>query len=262
MTTTATVSAPTIPATAAAPPARLRSERPFQVRPLKALAALRALIRDKEDTVQVFEIMRALSGRSIPKGYLRLLASPEGGRIAMNAQELAPLFDVHATLRQLPDGSVGRAYLSFVEAQQLSAEGLAAESRKTGESEIDAEHPFAWYARRMRDVHDIWHVLTGYGRDALGESCVVAFSYAQTRSSGFALIAAAGALEIGRRLPGQPVREAVWQAYQMGRKAAWLPAVDYPALLAMPLSQARAQLSIGVPTQYQAIAQDLRDALR
>jgi ubiquinone biosynthesis protein COQ4 len=232
------------------------------VEPLKALAAVRALIRDKEDTVQVFEIMRALSGRSIPKGYLRLLASPEGGRIALTARELAPLLDDHAALRLLPEGSVGRAYLAFVEAQHLSAEGLAAESRKTGGSEIDAEHPYAWYARRLRDVHDIWHVLTGYGRDALGESCVVAFSYAQTRSTGFALIAAAGALEIGRRMPGQPVRQAVWQAYQHGRKAAWLPAVDYPALLALPLEQARQRLSIAPPTHYGAIPPHLRDGVR
>jgi ubiquinone biosynthesis protein COQ4 len=35
-------------------------------------------------------------------------------------------------------------------------------------------------------VHDIWHVLTGYRRDALGEACLVAFSYAQTRGLGWA----------------------------------------------------------------------------
>jgi ubiquinone biosynthesis protein COQ4 len=37
---------------------------------------VRRLIADKEDTAQVFEIMRALSGNAIPKGYRRLLSTP------------------------------------------------------------------------------------------------------------------------------------------------------------------------------------------
>ena len=37
-----------------------------------ALRALRRLLRDKEDTRQVFEIMRALSGDSMGENYRRL----------------------------------------------------------------------------------------------------------------------------------------------------------------------------------------------
>ena len=50
-----------------------RVEMPFRIQPLKALRALGRLLKNKEDTAQVFEIMRALSGRSIPNGYARLL---------------------------------------------------------------------------------------------------------------------------------------------------------------------------------------------
>lgn len=45
-----------------------------------ALRALRRLLRDKEDTRQVFEIMRALSGDSTGKAYRRLCDTPRGGR--------------------------------------------------------------------------------------------------------------------------------------------------------------------------------------
>ena len=38
----------------------------FNLQPLRAFKAVRRLIADKEDTAQVFEIMRALSGRSWP----------------------------------------------------------------------------------------------------------------------------------------------------------------------------------------------------
>ena len=56
--------------------------RPQRLEPLTALRAFRKLIRDKEDTAQVFEIMRALSGRSIARGYNRMLGTMEGGRQA------------------------------------------------------------------------------------------------------------------------------------------------------------------------------------
>ncbi len=232
--------------------------------PIDLLAAGRAigkLLANKEDTKAVFEIMRALSGATISKGYKKLLGTVEGGKIALAAQELQPILDDHATMATLPVGSVGRTYLEFVQGRKISAEGLADESRKTG-NEIDAAHPYAWYARRMRDVHDLWHVLSGYETDALGEVCVVAFSYAQTKSAGFALIAAAGSNELQRLLPGHPVRRAAWQAYMNGRRAAWLPVQDYQALLREPLVDARKRLNIAAPTHYLAVPAHERNGVQ
>jgi ubiquinone biosynthesis protein COQ4 len=234
------------------------SSKSLRLQPVTALKAMGRLIADKEDTSQVFIIMRALTGRSISNGYRRLLETPQGGRIALHAEELAKRLDDHDTLRTLPEGSVGRAYLAFMEEENLSAEGLAEESRRAASTEIDLEHPYAWYGRRLRDVHDIWHVLTGYGRDALGEACVVAFSYAQTKSLGFGFIAAAAAQEMSRHLKGQPIRKAVWEAYTHGRQAAWLPGEDYQALLAEPLQDARARLKVAAPVTYLAVPAALR----
>lgn len=231
--------------------ARFRAS--WRRRPDVALAAIRRLIANKEDTQAVFEIMRALSGRSIPNGYRKLVDTAAGGQMAAAARELAPLLDDHEALRQLPAGTVGRVYVDFVEGRKISAEGLAAESRKVGENEIDSSHPYAWYARRLRDVHDLWHVLSGYNTDALGESCVVAFSYAQTGSLGFALIAVAGAQTIAGQLPEQPIRRAVLQAWWNGRRAAWLPGIDYEALLAEPLVEARRRLNIAAPSWYHRV---------
>jgi len=231
----------------------------FNLQPLRALRAVRRLIADKEDTVQVFEIMRALSGDAIPKGYRRLLSTAEGGRIAYERDEFAERLSDPAWLAQFGKGTVGAAYRDFIAPRGLSAEGLAEESRKVAEADIDAAHPLAWYARRMRDVHDVWHVLTGYGTDALGEVCVVAFSYAQTRSLGFAVIALAGAREFEKARLGQPYGRAVSEAWRNGRSAAWLPAVDYPALFAMPLEEARRVYNVAPNSAYLAIPPDYRD---
>jgi ubiquinone biosynthesis protein COQ4 len=102
-------------------------------------------------------------------------------------------------------------------------------------------------------------VLTGYGRDALGEACLVAFSYAQTKSHGFALIAVAGALKLRRETPGIPAIRAVWEGYRSGSKAAWLPAEDYVRLLSEPLSAARARLNIARPVVYDDVPAAMRN---
>jgi ubiquinone biosynthesis protein COQ4 len=232
----------------------------FRLEPLKAFRALGRLLKNKEDTAQVFELMRALSGRSVPNGYARLISTPAGGSIAFRHQELATILSDHEFLARLPEGSVGRAYLHFTTSENISAQGLIEESRKGVDvEEIDSEHPYAWYGRRLRDVHDLWHVLSGYGRDALGEACVVAFSYAQTKSLGFALIAFAGAMKLRKETPGLPAPAAVWQAYRNGRKAAWLPGEDYVRLLGEPLNAARARLNIARPTVYESVPMELRN---
>ena len=235
--------------------------RPQRLRPLTALRAFGRLIRNKEDTAQVFEIMRALSGRSLRRGYDRMLTTAEGGRQAFLAEELALKLDDPAWLAGFEPGTVGHAYRQFREARGFTAEGLADESRKIGEA-VDAPHPVVWYTRRVRDIHDIWHVLTGYETDALGEACVVGFSYAQTGNLGFALIGWGAAREIHRENRAIPARRAVWQAWRHGRAARWLPGLDYEALFAQPLDHARGRLNIPPATAYHAVPVEARQALK
>jgi ubiquinone biosynthesis protein COQ4 len=222
-----------------------------------ALRSVRRLLQDKDDTAQVFEIMRALNGASTARGYHRLLTTPDGGRMAYERQEFARKLMDGVWLDGLPEGSVGAAYRGFVRAERLSAEGLAEVSRQ-GAAQIDEPHPYAWFGRRTRDVHDIWHILSGYGRDGLGEASLVAFSYAQTRGLGWALIAVAAALR-SRSAKGQPYAKAIWQGYQRGKAAAWLLGEDYERLMAEPLESARRRLNITPPTIYDAIPPDARD---
>lgn len=222
-----------------------------------ALKALQRLLADKEDTRQVFEIMRALNGDATAKAYHRLLLSPQGGRIAYQREELAQRLMDDVWLDSFPEGSVGAVYRDFVRAEQLSAEGLAMISRE-GAGEIEHPHPYAWMGRRTRDVHDIWHVLSGYGRDALGEACLVAFSYAQTKGLGWALIAAGAAFRSGREGP-YPYRRAIYEGYRRGKSAVWLLGEDYERVLNEPLDAARRRLGIAPPRVYDSIPPAHRD---
>lgn len=235
--------------------------RPQRLEPLTALRAFRRLLADKEDTAQVFEIMRALSGRSIGRGYDRMLETFEGGRQAFLREELAHKLDDPVWLARFEPGTVGAAYREFRQARGFTAEGLADEARKLGDM-VDAAHPIVWYSRRLRDVHDVWHVLTGYETDALGEACVVAFSYAQTRNLGFAFIGWGAARAIRREASSVPARRAVWQAYRNGKRARWLPGLDYEALFQQPLETARERLRIRAADVYHAVPTEVRAGLK
>ena len=220
-----------------------------------AFSALRRLLRDKDATEEVFEIMRALNGASTRKGYHRLLSTAEGGRLAYRGEDLAAKLGDRAWLASLPPGSLGAVYRDFTDTGGVTPQGLIDVSNQVMNS---IEHPVAWYGRRIRDAHDLWHVVTGYGLDSLGEACLVAFSYPQTRSLGWAFIAAGAAFKSRKAPVKQPYVRAIREGYARGKAAAWLPAVDWTALLHLPLEDVRARLGLAPPPVYLSIPVELR----
>ena len=215
-----------------------------------ALDALKKLLANGEDTTQVFRIMRALNVGNAADNYAKLLATSQGGRLAYERVELARRFSDQGFVAQFASGTVGAAYRHFLESTGYSADGLVEVSRIEPQ-EADIEHPYAWMGRRTRDVHDIWHVLTGYQADeSLGEACLVAFSYAQDGGLGWAWIAAGAALKSVKVTGNRLFARAVWEGYRHGRRAAWLAGEDYEALLAEPIDAARRRLGITTPLAY------------
>jgi ubiquinone biosynthesis protein COQ4 len=226
-----------------------------------AIAALRKLAADKEDTAQVYAIMHALDGHAYEIGYVRLLATPEGGRIAYERAELADILGDETVRATWPAGSVGAAYVAFQESEHISVQGLIDESHKgIPPAELDQRHPYVWFFRRFRDIHDILHVLTGYGRDWLGEVCLLAFSYQETRDLGRAVMAFGSYLRTRGPTAAQ-ARKAIAEARRRGRAAAWLPGEDFETLLCEPLDAARRRLGLTPPAAYDAIPPDLRNVI-
>lgn len=228
------------------------------VRPLAALRALAALRRNPQDTQQVFLLTEALRGRSGLRLIERVRADAAGQRLLRERPALLDSLTDRAYLRSLPEGSLGRAYLAFMASEDLSAEGLVEVSRDTGLYVAGDTSDRGYFSKRLRDMHDLFHVLTGYGRDELGEICVLAFSYPHQRTRSFALIAFFGMLSLRHRLGVRGVSAAVRQAWRQGRRAAWLPVQPLEQLLAEDLQALRERLGIAVPTRYLAVQQAMQ----
>jgi ubiquinone biosynthesis protein COQ4 len=233
-----------------AQPAMTQSAVNTRLRPFEAIKAVRRLLDNPEDTTQVFIILRAMRGRSAMRMFRRFQASAAGALVLRERRDLLQVLRDHQALAALPDGSLGRAYLAFMREQDLSAEGLVAPSQAGNEEGLSPDALL--FRERMRDMHDLNHVLTGYGRDPLGELCLLAFMYAQTGNLGQAMIVLMGVARTMRTPYGRVMRRAVFQAWRHGRKACWLPAQDWEALLVRPLDDLRVASAIATPTCYLA----------
>ena len=214
-----------------------------------AFDAIRKLLANGDDTTQVFIIMRALNGPVSRHNYGRLMQTPKGRQLAYRRVELAERLSDPTFIASFAPGSVGAEYRAFLDRTGYSAVGLAEISNLNREPLV--EDPYAWSARRTRDVHDIWHVLTGYKTDeSLGEAALVAFSFAQSGGLGWAFIALAASLKSLRVTGNTVFARAVIEGWRNGRKAAWLLGEDYELLLHEPLTAARERLGIAQPARY------------
>jgi ubiquinone biosynthesis protein COQ4 len=221
--------------------------QPQKVQWRKAWRALQTLIADPERTEQVFELIRALAGQSGERLFRRFRRRPEGRRLLEERPDLLATLSARERLMSLPAGSFGRTYAEFMEQGRLQAKGLleAADAvRQPEDAELDPER--RWFYDRLRDMHDLWHVLTGYGRDVAGEAANLAFTHAQTRNRGV------GAIVVAAALLGPKTLDCHWQRYLLrcwrrGRRARPLVLARYEELLPQPLERVRRELGIEPP---------------
>jgi len=230
---------------------------PRRFRPFKAYDHFRKLIEDKEDTAQVFYMSDHLpSGRSQRKAAA-FCESAVGQTLMVLEPYLPDILDAHDTLLAMPRGSVAHAYVAFMRKEGLSAAGLVEASTVPGRKSYPDQ--MQWFMDRLRDTHDLAHILTGYGRDALGEQCVLGFTDGQHHDWTDWFIAWAGALEFSRQVKSDaPVFKAVAEAQRNGKTSVAIFAQDIRALLAEPLEVARARMRIRLPLVYEVAHQRLR----
>lgn len=220
-------------------------------RPLKVLHHFSKLVEDKEDTAQVFHIIEATKGRASHRQAKDFIRSPEGQRFMHGGVNIPAMLDDHARWADCGPESVAAHYIAFMRREGLSAAGLVAESHKWAPPETLPKDQTQWYFDRLRDTHDLFHVLTGYGRDALGEASLLGFSYEQNHNKGILFIAYAGARQIGKVSGTKaPLYAAIREGRALGRAAGKIAHQDIEALMREDLSAARARLNIGKPEAY------------
>lgn len=173
------------------------------------------------------------------------LASPIADRM-LKGRYLSPTPDVEK-LAALPDGSLGKEFERYLTDNGLDA-NLLRES-----AFISAHHArgddVGYLAERGFQLHDLFHVLTGFDTTPLGEVRVVSFTVAQTPAPYPAMIIASRPLQMVLYRPEllPAVMDAITDGWALGRRAKALIEVHWEECWERPLVELRREYDLVQP---------------
>jgi len=205
----------------------------------RALRAFRSMLEDSNRTDQVLEFSAyANAGTMVHRVHL-FFDEANGRRLYEERRTLdSKTVDLDA-LGRLPDGTLGRTYSDFMRERGITPEVFDGAPKQLTDAKV------AYVAQRMRQTHDLWHVVTGYETDRDGEILLQAFTYAQLGAPSNLVIAISGTLSNLRQRP--TFARGTIAAYLAGRRARGLPAFLWEDQWETPLSTVCERLGIRGP---------------
>lgn len=233
-------------------PASLHALPPAVARPVQWRRLGRQLaILWESDPAKVldaaFSTGDSIGGMSDERQIRRVLATPEGRRLAAERPSLTDALADQDALAGMPEGSVGRAFLAFSRRHALEPRKLI-ESQHLMSRDYRLLDPLRqWFSDRFTAMHDLWHVLCGYDATHAGESALMAFSLPQRVNDRALPIFVGMSILSGRIHPGD-ARDAM----RRGRRAGLLSAAPFERMLPERLGAVRARLGIGDPREVHA----------
>lgn len=236
-----------------------RKDRVSPADVVRAFKVLRRLGADPNRTDLVGEFIASLTGHSALALFRRVQADPVGAAILREGRDLGAVLGDREYLATLPAGSLGRAYLDWTAARDFTAEGIAAAISAQVTRTFD--DPRSVMATRVVDMHDLWHVLNGWDSDIHGELHLLGYSYAQLGAYAWLILALLTNLVMATA--GRPeglgyLRNAI----RRGRRATLLVAVDWEAMLPLPLGEVRRRLRVDEPEPYRKLTFSELDGIR
>lgn len=211
----------------------------------RALRALGRVMQDPERTDQVLVFTGYANAGSLERRRRADFHDPDWAALLADR----PVIDSHtidlATMAQLPAGTLGRAYADFLLTNHLTPDVF------DGPPEGVKDPVTAYAIQRLRQTHDLWHVVTGHTTDFAGEIRLQAFTYAQLGAPASGILAFVGALRATRAYP-KLVPEAL-AAFRAGKRAARLATFRWEQHWTTPLADVRRMLAIE-PVAYPRLA--------
>ena len=203
---------------------------------LRMLKGLGKFLQHPDDLQSVYAVAASVQGSPLAAQMMRhMLAQP--GIAAMIQEQWRPApIDLDA-LEQLPAGSLGHCYASQLKSQGLTPETLIDPTPITSDQEF--------VVHRLKETHDIVHVLTGFGVDGVGEIGLQAFNLAQNRSPLAVLLIFGGMLKtLQDDQPLEALLHAISRGFEMGLKAECVVGSRLEDAWERPLNEWRMELNL------------------
>jgi ubiquinone biosynthesis protein COQ4 len=207
---------------------------PFFERLQTSVSAIRALLGDPGRLDQVLVLAQAVNARRVADAVGQFGATEEGRRLFEEHPRIDRKHVDFDRLRTLPAGTLGREYARFLDDNGITPDAFE-ELPNVGDVRA------AWLMLRLRQTHDLWHVLTGYETDVRGELLLQAFTYAQTRAPSSLVLIFFGTLRWLKLRPAY-LKE-LRRAFERGKATRFLPMVRWEDLWETPVSELRTTLT-------------------
>lgn len=123
-------------------------------RPFTIASSLINSIRHPTDGTSVANIAE-LTGSDACKSLLLKMMNCTEGRLIVKEKPLVTGETMRALASDCPNGSLGKAYLDFMDKHRISADTRAPIRW------MDQNDPRSYILLRYRQIHDLWHVLAG-----------------------------------------------------------------------------------------------------
>ena len=217
----------------------------------RAWRAIQVMRGDPTRADQVFELNVALDGGDTERQFQAFLREP-GARELLDERThlLAALSDRERLLALRPD-SLGHVYGRLMELAGYEADGLPTEAGKLPEfAELHPGEERTWFAERSNCIHDLLHVVSGYGQDPAGEAALLAFTDGVYGRAARMRVTRFGLLMSVLSAPPRSIPRAIrftLRARRRGARARIPLSYRWENALERPLAEVREELQVEAP---------------
>jgi len=212
------------------------ADLPPRVRMLRAMRALAKIVADPEQTELVLEFSNLINAGRRDDRLNFFFDDPAGAKLYTDGRALDSKTIDLDRLAALPEGTLGHAYARFMKAHGLTPDVFDGPPP-------DVRDPRAAYViQRIRQTHDLWHVVTNAETDPAGEVALQAFTYAQLHAPSSGVLALVGTLR-GLRHTRQILRDAT-ELYRTGARANKLAVFAWEDHWETPITEVRRLLGL------------------
>ncbi len=178
---------------------------------LKMVAGLATFLKDPSSLDSIFAVSNSVKDGPLGEQTVRHLLSNSQFKALVDEGWRPARIDLQK-LQTLPEGSLGRCYADQLINQGITPDTLIDPSPVTNANEF--------VIHRLKETHDIVHVLTGFGVDGISEIGLQGFNLAQNRSP-LAVMLIFGSMlsSLQNDDPLEPLLRALAHGFQMGLDA-------------------------------------------
>jgi ubiquinone biosynthesis protein COQ4 len=203
-----------------------------------------SIVDDPQKTEHIFKIgsigMRYPNSPSVQNMVNHVFSDPEFQR-QYEEKYLLDRINMEE-LGRLPDGTLGKEFYIHMTKNNLNVDFFPKE---------DITVPVKYIVMRLRQVHDIWHVLAGYDTSLPGELALQAFYIAQAKSGVSSVLLAGGFLHSSKfGTDSHRYMDIIIGGYNQGKNAKPLLRLKYETLWDRQLDDLRRELNICPPLSF------------